>query len=203
MGIFRNKNTERYFMFKNKARRQSFRTLDLISGVFYIIAQLALTVCIVILMFNIFYVMLFFFLVTPESLIISRINTLFQIIFYVAVVFSVFYGVKFVFEWILIRRETAELKQNPEENKNYLAVSRVVKKAKLLSLASAILFFSAVSIMYLLPNDIYSSSAIYWLLLLPPLAALIVSRIITQREFLRLSQPIKEIIEAEKIKKTP
>ena len=60
------------------------------------------------------------------------------------ILFAVVYVVRFIIEWIAVLAEDRELKKQPEENRIYIDIARIVKRAKIANLIAFAVVVAAV-----------------------------------------------------------
>lgn len=198
----------KFFAFKNDARRHTFQTADRIFGLFYFAASALFFVSAAILLFSLS-VMLFGAIITlglillvPEDkrFVYSKqfLSLSLSVLPYAIVIFVAAYAARYIFEWVFLLRETAELNRDPEENKNYLVVGKAVRKVKLAGLLATTVFVSVAGALIVISGTEAGNDTAAIMLIIIALVSLIAKRIIVSKAYAKIEPNILEIIRERK-----
>lgn len=199
---FLGKDANKYYVFKNDARRKSFHSIDSILKVIYWLAFLAFCVSMAaigvgIALWILSYVFIIGFTVVIEENIGYKIMLFgWKVLPYALIVFVVVYLIKFVLEWLFILREMHELQKDKNTNSAYIGVGKAVQKAKLFGL---IVFAISAVILYILSLVLNTEGTTFeaWhgILLIALLVLYIVNKVYSARQFLKVQGHISIISE--------
>lgn len=198
----RGKNAYKYFMFKNPDRRKSLKRANTTLNVFSVLASIAFGLGVAMFAFGaVAWFMVFIFtlgLSTKTNWLGPYFSFAAIYLLITAIIFLIVLIIKFVVEWGFILRETRELKQEPEENENYLAVASAVKKVKLMNflmliLISGLLIAVAAILIGSGLNTGTQTNALLIVALVVIILALILNKVYSYKKFSKIQDNIEEI----------
>jgi len=152
-GIFIPKGVNPKYMFKDEGRRKQFLAVNRSLGFFLGLATFALIGSMV--MFGlIFGAWLLLWILSLGLLNILAggspfLETVVLIALVSLIAFLVLHMIKFAFQWGYVLAESRSLSKNPEENKDYIAVARVVRRTKIANIITLFVFVGLVYLVYL------------------------------------------------------
>ena len=140
-----------YYMFKDEKRRDRLRTSNITLRVFWIMSIVSVIVCGVLwggafaawLLATILFAWTSGYASFNYSVWDFMKYTLWAMLGAI-ILFAVIYVVRFIIEWIAVLAESRELKKQPEENRIYLDIARIVKRAKIANLIAFAIVVAAV-----------------------------------------------------------
>ena len=195
---FRGKDAYKYYIFKNDARRKSFRSIDTILKIIYRLAFLAFFISMAgiaagFAIWIMSYVLIIGFATKIEDNAgYKMMKFCFQVIPIVVIIYVVVYLLKFIVEWLYILNESRELNKKKEENKNYIVLAGAIKKVKVMGLVTLLI---AGGVLYTMSLILGSNTFEGWHVVLIGvlLLAFIVNKIFSTRTFLKIQPEIAAI----------
>lgn len=201
---FRVKRVNKYYAFKNDARRKSFRSIDSFLKVVYILAFIAFIVSVTAVVVGLaillisFALVFGFFMPIEDNFGFNMMVFSFKAIPYTVIIYLVVYLLRFIVEWIFLLVERGELKKDKEANKNYLDISSVVIKTKLVSMIVMVITVVVLFAMSkIINNDVQTWQFAFFAI---PIVALIIYKIYATKAFDRV-QPQARVIAEERNEK--